>query len=254
MAPFQAVAMNVIALTVEYDGTRYHGFQVQSVGPTIQEEIERALARLMGFPVRIVAAGRTDAGVHAIGQVVSFGAPRVMPVNVIQRALNAHLPRDIAVTDVTEKPPEFHARFSAKRRKYRYTICNRTVRPVIGGQFVYHVPKHLEVAAMSEACKYLVGEHDFASFAGTGSGDHPPSTVRTMIRSTCERDGDLVALEFEANAFLPQMVRNLVGTLLLVGTGRLRTDQVTDILCRRDRRFAGQTAPARGLCLTHVTY
>jgi tRNA pseudouridine38-40 synthase len=246
--------VNVIALTVEYDGTRYRGFQVQHVGPTIQEEIESALARLMGVPIRIVAAGRTDAGVHATGQVVSFGTTRAMPVTVIQRALNAHLPSDIVVTDVREKPSDFHARFSARHREYRYSICNRRIRPVIGGQYVYHVSRHLEVNSMAEACEHLVGEHDFASFAGTGSGDRPSSTVRTLRKAICDRHGDLVTFDLEANAFLPHMVRNVVGTMLLVGTGRLRAEQVRDILCRRDRRFAGQMAPARGLCLTHVTY
>lgn len=241
-----------VALILEYDGARYGGFQRQTNAPTIQAELESAIERLTGERVSIVAAGRTDAGVHARGQVVGFTTQSRLPVAEMQRALNALLPLDIAVREVRETTRDFHARFSAVRRTYRYTILNTAVRsPLLRGTSC-HVATPLDVTAMHNAAQALVGQHDFAAFGGPMRKGG--STVRTVYRVTCQRQGELVIVEIEANAYLSRMVRHIVGTLLAVGRGAMAVDEVAAILAARDRRRAQNAAPPQGLCLMDIGY
>ena len=242
-----------VMLVLEYDGTRYHGFQIQATSvPTVQGELERALRQVTGLATRVAGAGRTDRGVHATGQVVSFRTASALPAAVLRRALNALLPADVAVLAADDAPPVFHARFSARSRAYRYTILNRPVRSPVERHFTYHVALPLGVEAMAEAVQALVGEHDFASFAG--AGEEEESTVRRVLAADCRPEGVKVFIDVVADAFLPHMVRNIVGTLLLVGMGKLSPVGFREILAARQRSQAGPTAPARGLCLTRVSY
>jgi tRNA pseudouridine38-40 synthase len=242
-----------VVLVLEYDGTRYHGFQVQAGNlPTIQGELERAIEQITGLRARISGAGRTDRGVHASGQVANFYTGSALSTGVLRRALNAVLPPDIAVISAAEAPSNFHARFSARSREYRYTIVNRPARSPLMRHFAYHLARPLDVAAMAEAARELVGEHDFASFAG--GSEEVESTVRNVLSADCQREGERVYVDIEANAFLPHMVRNIVGTLLLIGIGKLEMDGFRQIFAARQRREAGPTAPAHGLCLTRVNY
>lgn len=242
-------------MTVAYDGTEFAGFQVQPGRRTVQGTLEDGLARVLGEGVRVDGAGRTDAGVHATGQVVSFRTEHTLATRDLQRALNAVLPADCAVRQVGEAALDFHARYRARARSYRYTIWNGSVRLVLGRQYAYHWRSFLDVTAMDAASGALLGRHDFASFSGSTRGrDRPVDLVRTLYRLRCWRDGDRVVIDATADAFLPHMVRNLVGTLIPVGAGRARPEDVRVILDARDRRLAGPTAPARGLCLTDVWY
>ena len=241
-----------IMLVLEYDGTSYDGFQIQPGVPTIQGELEAALAKLTGEQIRVNAAGRTDAGVHALGQVVNFTTTCALEPAAIMKALNSLLPADISVRQATAVGPDFHARFSARSREYRYCILNREAKPAIGRQYVYHYRKRLDVEAMREACVALVGTHDYRSFA---SGVDPTeNTVRTVIRAECSRNDDLISIIIEADAFLPKMVRTIVGTLIWVGIHKIDVPRFREIMAARDRSLAGPTAPARGLCLTKVKY
>ena len=236
---------------VEYDGTDYLGFQVQAQGATIQGEIERALAAVAQEKVRVVGAGRTDAGVHAQGQVIAFNTAWRHPVEELQRALNAVLPKDIAVRELRAVAEDFHPRFDAVSREYRYTIFNQPLRSPLARRFAYHFPQPLNVPAMNEAAGSLVGSHDFASFGRAPQGDN---TVREVYRVQWTSEEPFVYFDIVANAFLYRMVRSLVGTLLLVGTGGLSLDEFGEILQSADRSRAGQVAPAHGLCLIKVGY
>lgn len=242
-------------MTVQYDGTEFSGFQLQVGRRTVQEVLETTLHQVTGDRTRIAGAGRTDSGVHATGQVVSFETRSLLTAPVLKRAMNAVLPDDVGIVSVADAPPGFHARFSAKSRAYRYTVWNGPQRLVIGRNYVYSWRAYLDDAAMDRAAAFLVGRHDFAAFAGAGhSVDKQSNTIRNLFRLHCWRQSERVHIEATADAFLPHMVRNLVGTLLLVGSGQRRAEDVTDILASRDRRQAGRTAPAKGLCLTRVQY
>jgi tRNA pseudouridine38-40 synthase len=236
---------------VEYDGTDYLGFQVQAQGPTIQGEIERALAAVTQEEIRIIGAGRTDAGVHAQGQVVAFSTAWRHPIEELQRALNAVLSKDIAVRELRPVAKGFHPRFDAASREYRYTVFNQPLRSPLTRRFAYHFPLLLNVAAMNEAADFLVGSHDFASFGRAPQGDN---TVREVYRAQWTSEEPFVYFDIIANAFLYRMVRSLVGTLLLVGTGELSPAGFEEILRPADRDRAGQLAPAHGLCLMKVNY
>jgi len=244
-----------VALTLEYDGTAYHGFQVQLGQQTVQGVLEDALGQVTGAATRVYGAGRTDAGVHAAGQVVSFRSSSAIPASALVRALNAILPGDVVVTNGWEATDDFHARFSARGRGYRYSIWNSPVPTALRRLYAYHWRGRLDVDAMQVACSALVGTRDFASFAGAGDGQREvANTVRTVLSAHCGRDGDLVEVDVAANAFLPHMVRNIVGTLLWVGSGKIDPEGVSTILAGRNRALAGPAAPARGLCLTRVWY
>lgn len=248
--------MRSFRLTLSYDGTAYLGWQIQAHGRTIQAEVEAALLRVTGRDVRVVASGRTDAGVHAIGQVVSFGCDTHLAVDTLQKALNANLPRDIVVREVREAADGFHAIRDALRKRYRYVLEDGPVRNVFARAYAWHVVRRLDVAAMQAAAQALVGTHDFRSFQTAGSPR--VSTVRTIYELSVARratDGfERVVVEVEADGFLYNMVRNLVGSLVEVGGGRREPGWIADVLAARDRTVAGATAPPRGLYLVHVDY
>jgi len=241
-----------IRLVVEYDGTGYSGFQRQSSLPTIQSELEAALGKLLHEDIRVIAAGRTDAGVHALGQVVNFHTARAAPPERLPRAANRLLPRQIVVKRAQEVSDDFHARRMARSRRYQYTILNRDEPSALLGRFAYQTGARLEVAAMRRAARGLVGEHDFAAFQAAGSPS--ASTVRRMTALRAARLGDVVVVVLEADAFLYQMARIMVAVLLRVGRGELEPVEVRRIMESRDRGRIGPPAPAHGLCLVRVAY
>ncbi len=242
--------------TIAYDGSRYFGWQWQPDKPTVQGTIETALERICGKPIRVVASGRTDTGVHAIGQVISFTLATRLDPTTLRRALNANLPPDVCVREVVVAGDDFHAVRDAVRKRYRYVIQDGSVRDVLSRNQVWWIPRRLDVVAMQRAARLLLGEHDFAAFETSGS--KRVSTVRRVIDLTVKRVAtepwDRVVIEVEANGFLYNMVRNIVGTLMVVGVGKEPPEWVEDVLGSRDRRRAGPTAPPQGLCLLSVTY
>jgi tRNA pseudouridine38-40 synthase len=242
-----------VRATLAYNGTPYHGFQRQSPErePTIQGEIERALKHITNQAISVLGAGRTDAGVHASGQVIAFDIEWRHGVDDLQRALNATLPADIAVMDVAEAAAGFHPRYDARSREYRYTIYNSTLRHPLHRLYALHVSDPLSVPAMRAAAQRLIGEHDFAAFGQPTIGE---STVRRMQRAEVQADAPWVTIDLEANGFLYRMVRSIVGTLIEVGRGRMPVERFTAILESRDRSQAEATAPPHGLCLTWVNY
>jgi tRNA pseudouridine38-40 synthase len=241
-----------LKLTIAYDGTRFVGWQRQAHGESIQALLEEALSRLEGAAVTVHGAGRTDAGVHAEGQVASACVTFAHDASTIVRAVNAHLPPEIRVIAVGEAPAEFHARFSAKRKSYRYTIANTAVMSPFVRAFAWHVPEPLDLSAMRAAAAALVGTHDFSSFQSTG-GDAATS-VRTLTRSELIESEGLLAYEVDGDGFLRHMVRAIVGTLVEVGRGRRSAGDIEALLAARARSQAGATAPPHGLTLVKVEY
>ena len=240
-----------VMAVVEYDGTEYLGFQIQRSGRSIQGEIQRALESITQHRTRIVGAGRTDAGVHAKGQVIDFAARWDHPLSDLQRALNAVLPKDIAIAELREAPPGFHARYSARSRAYVYTIYNGLVRSPLVARYEYHCPRPLDVKGMDGACGLLLGTHDFLAFGWPPRGDN---TVRTVLCADCRRTGNTVVIRLEADAFLRGMVRRIVGNLVLVGSGDLSMEGFAGLLSLGHRRTPAVAAPAHGLCLVSVNY
>jgi tRNA pseudouridine38-40 synthase len=248
-------AVRTIRLDLAYDGTRYRGFGLQPNGRTIQEVLEEALARSLGEQVRVTAAGRTDAGVHASGQVVSFTTRGRLAPPELLRATNARLPEDVQAYAAADAPPELDARRSALRRHYRYLIWNERLPNLWLRCWAWASGDRLDLAAMQEAADYLVGTHDFVSFLGHRSQEPAGrTTVRTVERADWWQDGSLIGFEITANAFLRHMVRGIVGTLVEVGRGRLKPAQLGTILEAEDRRRAGPNAPPHGLMLTGVDF
>lgn len=243
----------VVKLTLAYDGTRYAGWQLQPNGPSIQAEVERALATLHKAPRRVTAAGRTDAGVHAAGQVCSFPEERPLPAVAYVKGMNALLPDDVAVVAAAAEPDGFDARRSARGKRYRYRIENRETRFPIGRAYAWQLFRPLDAAAMRAAAPVLVGRHDFAAFrAGDCEAHH---AVRDLGRLDVVGDGrGTVEVVVEATAFVKHMVRNLVGTLVQVGIGKRPPGWVAEVLAGRDRTRAGPTAPPQGLVLEEVFY
>jgi tRNA pseudouridine38-40 synthase len=248
--------MRSFRLTLAYDGTAYAGWQVQANARTIQAELESALQRITGQRVRATASGRTDAGVHALAQVVSLACDTHLPADVLRKALNANLPQDIVVVDACEAPPGFHAIRDAIRKRYRYVIQDGPVRDVFSRAYAWYVPQRLDQRAMSEAAGVLLGEHDFSSFQASGS--ERASSVRTILDLSVQRGTgdflDRIVIEVEANGFLYNMVRNIVGSLVQVGRGKRPPTWIADVLQACDRTVAGATAPPEGLFLVHVQY
>ena len=241
------------ALQLEYDGTGFVGWQRQVTGPSVQSVLEDAVARLAGAPVTSVAAGRTDAGVHALAQVVHLDLDRPMAPERMVAAVNYHLkPHPVAVLRAAVVPDEWSARFSAMGRAYRYVVLNRPARAALDTNRVWHIPAELDVAAMQEGARLLLGRHDFTSFRASGCQANSP--LRTLDRLDVTRRRDTVEIVAEARSFLHHQVRNMVGTLRLVGDGRWRPADVACVLAARDRRQAGPTAPPSGLFLTGVRY
>jgi tRNA pseudouridine38-40 synthase len=237
---------------VEYDGTDFLGYQIQAAGRTIQGEIEKVLKTVTQSEVRIDGAGRTDAGVHATGQVIAFNIAWRHSLAELHRALNANLPHDIVISHLEITHGAFHPRFNALSRSYRYMIVNRPWPGVLQRRYAHHVRQALEVAAMREASQFLLGTHDFASFGKPSQGEN---TVREVKRTEwLVAAGDYLFFEISANAFLYRMVRNIVGTLVQVGLGQLAASEVKNILNARDLSRSAPPAPAHGLCLVGVTY
>lgn len=242
------------ALLLEYDGGPFVGWQRQASGRSVQSVLEAAAAKLNGDrPVASVVAGRTDAGVHAAGQVAQIELPASLPAAKLRDALNFHMkPHPVVVLEVAPVPAGWSARFSATARSYRYRIMDRPARPALLAGRVWHVRRTLSADAMHEAAQFLLGRHDFTSFRAAACQANSP--LRTLDRLDVRRDADIVEIVAEARSFLHHQVRNMVGTLKLVGDGRWRVGDVGKALLAKDRRAAGPTAPAAGLCLTGVRY
>lgn len=244
--------MRNLKLTVAYDGTNYSGFQRQAGWPTIQEELERALSVIVKEEVRVTGAGRTDAGVHATGQVVNFFTAGTIPVDRVPYAANSLLPPDIVVTAASEVPGSFHSRASAIRKTYCYLVRTGPFPSPFWRNYAHHVKQDLDIPAMQSAATHLVGRHDFLSFRASGSSVR--TSVRTIHRLECCTEGPFIRFIVEADGFLYNMVRIIVGTLLDVGKGNLTPESLPAILAARDRSAAGPTAPPQGLYLESVTY
>lgn len=240
-----------VKATVAYDGTDFLGFQRQASGRTVQEVLETTLEKITEKPTRVLAAGRTDTGVHAEGQVIAFDTDWRHSLPDLERAMNAVLPQDVAVRDPVSVAPSFHPRYTARSRRYRYTVYNASVRSPLARRASLHCKESLDLEAMQAAAGLVRGEHDFAAFGRPTQGE---VTVRRVIEAAWVAEPPWLFFEIEANAFLFRMVRSIVGTLLQVGRGRLSPDEFGAILASRDRSRAGQTAPAHGLCLIRVEY
>ena len=248
--------MRTIKLTLAYDGTDYAGWQVQPGRRTVQGVLEAALEKITGEPVRTLASGRTDAGVHALGQVVAFRTATHLPEEVLRRALNAELPRDVAVRDVARAADGFHPIRDALRKRYRYIIHDGPVRDVFRRRYAWQYPRRLDADAMHRAAQCLLGTHDMASFQTSGA--ERASTVRTICEIAVRRgeasDRHVLSTEVEADGFLYNMVRAVVGTLVEIGRGARPEGWLAEVLSARDRRLAGPTAPPQGLVLVRVDY
>ena len=244
--------MPTVKLVLEYDGTCYAGWQRQPDHPTIQEAIERAIHQVSQATVCVIGAGRTDSGVHALGQVASFRTDCDWPASNWMRALNAVLPKDIAVRSSALMDASFHAQHDARGKLYTYRILHRPARPTVDRAFVWHIYRPLNEAAMQQAAAMLIGSQDFSSFEGSLTDNKNPICHLQQLAVT--RHNDQVLIEAYADRFLKHMVRAMVGTVVEVGLGKRTADSITEILRSRDRSAAGQTAPPHGLCLMRVDY
>ena len=247
------VTTTKIVLVVEYNGTHYHGFQLQASLPTIQGEMESALWKLTGDRTRVVTASRTDAGVHARGQVISFKTKSSLPPQTFINGLNYYLPRDIAVKAAYRADDSFNVRRNALSREYNYYMLNSSTRSPLNDGFSYLVAGHLDIEAMNQACQALIGKHDFASFVSC-IGVEIKNTVRNVHKAEVKKEGELVIFNMVANSFLPHQVRNTAGSLIRVGLGKMNIEEFHSIIKARRPGLAGPTAPACGLYLMRVNY
>ena len=240
-------------LTIEYDGTCYHGWQRQPNGPTIQEALEKALETMMRQKITLIGSGRTDAGVHALGQTANFACHTNMAPGQIHRGLNSLLPDDIVIRSCLEVTDQFHSRYDAIKKTYRYCILNDPLPSAVGRQYAWWIRSPLDMIAMQQAAQHLLGAHDFRAFEGAGS---PRShTIRRVLDAQWKHQPpNRMAFEVTADGFLRYMVRNIVGTLVMVGLRKITSEQFRVILESRDRARAAATAPARGLFLVGVSY
>jgi tRNA pseudouridine38-40 synthase len=244
--------MRNIKLTIQYDGTNYHGWQTQSNAPSIQELIEDKLSTIVNHKVTLYGSGRTDAGVHAVGQVANFQTSSKLKPDVIKRALNSMLPQDIVVRNSEEVDGKFHARYRARSRVYQYLIWNDRIPSPFFRKFSWFVASRLDLEKMQEAGSLLIGRHDFSSFQGADRME--TRAVRDMVRLDIKKIGQLSVVTVEANSFLKHMVRNIVGTLVEVGKGKMNLDGFKKLIEAKDRTKAGLAAPAHGLFLREVKY
>lgn len=268
--------MRNIRLTIQYDGTNYNGWQIQrtdnrSPNPeaktqkiiTIQRTIQNAIKKITGEDVKLIGAGRTDAGVHAIAQVASFKTSSRLSQGVIKRALNASLPDDIRIIDACDVELDFHPRYDAKSKIYFYVICNSHIISPFLYRYAWKIPHQLNFDRMSKAMEFLKGRQDFSSFRASGCS--AKNAVRTIFHISMERldtinfmsivlNGDFLKISIEADAFLRHMVRNIVGTIIEVGKGKMRPEEIREIISSKDRRLAGPTAPAKGLFLEKINF
>lgn len=240
-------------IIIEYDGTNYHGWQRQAEDPTIQGEIEKALLTMTQKDVTLIGSGRTDAGVHAYGQVANFCCDTTLDPDVFQKGLNSLLPKDIVIKTCIRVSDKFHARYDAKSKTYRYRLLNRAIPAAIFHQYAWYIQKKLDLEAMRDAARCIIGTHDFRAFEGSGS---PRSnTIRHVMTSeVVEVDDGYIDFEIKGDGFLRFMVRNIVGTLVDVGLGKITPDDFNRILESKDRNDAGVTAPPYGLFLMQVQY
>jgi tRNA pseudouridine38-40 synthase len=243
--------MRTLRVVLQYDGTEFHGFQVQPGLPTVQEAVEAKLRRVMQEPVRIVGAGRTDAGVHATGQVISFTTEARIPTEKLPVALNSLPPYSVVVKSAEEAREGFHARFDARSRSYQYVLLRGAPSPFLR-RYAAWVPGIRRVDRLQTATEALIGRHDFSSFCAAGA--EVSHRVRTVLSARWVERGRLLLFRITADGFLQQMVRTIVGTLLEVERGKREPGEMAAILAGRDRRLAGPTAPAHGLCFTRATY
>ena len=242
-----------IRLIVAYDGARYHGWQRQTNGITIQEVLEEKIRVMTGEPVTLIASGRTDAGVHALNQVCNFMTRSTIPLTSIQKGLNSLLPDDILIKDTVYVPLEFHSRYSARSKTYEYRILSSETPDIFRRNFLWHIRSPLNIETMAVCLSYLRGSHDFSSFKSSGSSNKDP--VRTVLTARINgAENGLWRIVIEADGFLRHMVRNIVGTVIEAGLGKISFDRFKEILNSRDRRLAGVKAPAQGLFLVEVKY
>ncbi|HSQ83768.1 MAG TPA: tRNA pseudouridine(38-40) synthase TruA [Desulfobacterales bacterium] len=245
--------MSNFKITIEYDGSAYHGWQRQASERTIQGEIENALKTMTGNTITVTGSGRTDAGVHALNQTANFRCTTSLTPEVFLKGLNSLLSEDIVITSCKIVPEKFHARYDVKSKVYQYRILNRSLPAAISRQYAWHIRKKLNLSAMQEAIRCIIGSHDFKAFEGSGSPR--VSTVRCITNADLvETDNDYLVLKIEGDGFLKFMVRNIVGTLVDVGFDKITPHDFKQILISKDRNLAGITAPAHGLFLMEVKY
>ncbi len=244
--------MPTFKLTIEYDGTDYHGWQVQPGMTTIQGTLQKAVKRIVGKGVHVMGAGRTDSGVHALGQVASLRAEFSHPPDTLRRALTSVLPPDIVVTAVEEMDNDFHAQRYARWKRYRYTLLTRPYPSALERRYTLFVPYPLKIDAMADAARVLIGTHDFSAFQAAHSSAKSP--VRTVLVAEFRHDGDHLSFEIVADGFLRHMIRIIMGTLLDVGQGKLRSEELKAILEGKDRNNASKTISPHALCLLEVGY
>jgi len=246
--------MKNFKLIIEYDGTNYHGWQRQAAEPTVQAEIEQALSAMTRSDITLIGAGRTDAGVHALGQAAHFRCETRLDPEAILKGLNSLLPPEIVICDCRLVAEDFHARFDAQSKIYRYRILNRAARAAVGRSYSWFIHRPLDVRAMQQAAQFIVGRHDFKAFESSGSPR--AHTVRHVLAAEWieAQEQGLLTFQIEADGFLRCMVRNIVGTLVATGLGKIPPADVATILASRDRRRAGATAPPQGLFMVAVNY
>ena len=244
--------MKNIKLVIEYDGKEFNGWQKQPNKLNIQGEIEKAIFEITGEEVNLIASGRTDAGVHAFGQVANFNTETKLPIEKIAKAINSKLKKSIVIKSAEEVDEQFHSRYSVHSKTYRYIINNSENGTAIYRDLEYHYPFKLDAEKMNEAIKYFEGEHDFKGFKASGTSSK--SSVRTIYEGTVWRDGDRINIEITGNGFLYNMVRIIAGTLLEVGEGKITPEEIPNIINSQDRKKAGRTLPAKGLYLMKVEY
>lgn len=245
--------MRNIRLLLEYDGTRYHGWQRQADAATIQQTLEEALERLTGEKLSLIGSGRTDAGVHALGQVANFRTSRSLPLKAFHDGLNSMLPPDIAVLEASEVSLDFHARKSARTKTYEYRILNRPSRSPLHHHYAWWIAAPLDLSAMTAAAAFLPGNHDFTAFRASGSDNQNP--FREVLAAVWqEAPGDWLSFTITATGFLRGMVRSLVGTMVEIGRGKAQPGKMSDLLANGARSEAGPTAPPQGLYLVEVHY
>lgn len=246
--------MERVKCTISYDGTNFSGYQVQPNGRTVQREVEAALAKIhKGTAVRVVASGRTDAGVHAKGQVLHFDTNLQIPAENWKRALNALLPQDVRTRQAEKVQSTFHSRYDAAEKEYRYFVLNQADADVFRRHYSWHIDSPLSLPAIQEACRHLIGEYDFTSFCATGT-DLKGEKIRTIYDASCYQEEEMLIFRFRGSGFLYNMVRILTGTMVEVGRGKRAAADIPAVIQAKDRTRAGETAPPQGLFLWQVTY
>lgn len=244
--------MRNIKLIIEYDGTEYKGWQKQPNRLNIQGEIERAIENITGEKVELIASGRTDAGVHAIGQVANFKTNSKFPIERIPIAINSQVKNSIRIKNAEEVDENFHSRYNCKKKTYRYIIDNSPYGSAIYRNIVYHLPMKLDIEKMKKAIKYFEGEHDFKAFRSSGTSSK--NSIRTIYKADLLIEGTTIGIELTGNGFLYNMVRIISGTLVDVGLGKIKADDIPEIIESKDRTRAGKTLPPQGLMLLQVEY